>query len=75
MNNNLKSVSIIIRSKNESKWIGSCLKAIKNQIYNKKKTQIIVLDNDSSDGTKNIIKNIRLGSLTISQKSIILEML
>ena len=37
MNNNLKSVSIIIRSKNESKWIGSCLKAIKNQIYNKKK--------------------------------------
>ena len=68
MNNNLKSVSIIIRSKNESKWIGSCLKAIKNQKYNKKKTQIIVLDNDSSDGTKNIIKKYKVRVINYKPK-------
>ena len=37
MNNDFRSVTIIIRSKNESKWIGSCLKAVDNQDYEKKK--------------------------------------
>ncbi len=50
------SVTIIIRSKNESKWIGSCLKAVNNQNFEKKKIQIIVLDNESTDGTQAIVK-------------------
>jgi rhamnosyltransferase len=60
MNNLTKSVSIIIRSKNEAKWIGSCLKNVISQNYDKKKIQVIVLDNDSSDGTKEIIKKYKI---------------
>lgn len=56
MNSDFRSVTIIIRSKNESKWIGSCLKAVRDQNYNRKKIQVIVLDNDSNDGTQAIVK-------------------
>ena len=56
MNNDSRSITIIIRSKNESKWIGSCLKAIDDQDYEKKKIQVIVLDNLSTDGTQTIVK-------------------
>ena len=54
--------SIIIRTKNEAKWINSCLKAIKKQDFDQKKIQIIVLDNNSIDGTIDIVKkfNVKL---------------
>ena len=42
-------VSIIIRTKNEERWINSCLEAIFNQTYNK--FEIIIVDNESSDAT------------------------
>lgn len=45
---NLK-VSIIIRTKNEERWIGHCLKAIFNQNYNN--YEVIIVDNISDDGT------------------------
>lgn len=62
MKNINKSISIIIRSKNEAKWINSCLKAIKKQDFDQKKIQIIILDNNSNDGTINIVKkfNVKL---------------
>ena len=47
-------VSIIIRTKNESFWIGKCLHAIESQSYNN--YEIIVVDNSSSDNTLGIIK-------------------
>ena len=42
-------VSIIIRTKNEEKWISSCLKAVFRQTY--KDFEVIIVDNNSSDKT------------------------
>ena len=47
-------VSIIVRTKNESHWIGKCLHAIKNQNY--KNVEVIVVDNLSQDNTLQIVK-------------------
>jgi glycosyltransferase involved in cell wall biosynthesis len=69
MDNLSRSVSIIIRSKNESKWIGSCLKAIRNQNYDKKKIQVIVLDNNSVDGTKEIVKKYKIKLINYKPKN------
>ena len=41
--------SIIIRSKNEEKWIGLCLSMLFRQTY--KNFEVILVDNDSSDKT------------------------
>ena len=41
--------SIIIRTKNEERWISSCLKAIEKQLYDN--YEIIIVDNESSDST------------------------
>jgi len=48
-------VSIIIRTKNEERWIGSCLRAIYDQSY--KDFEIIIVDNNSSDKTIEKAKN------------------
>lgn len=45
-------VSVIIPTKNSSRTLESCLKSIKNQTY--KNIEIIVVDNFSSDDTKQI---------------------
>ena len=45
-------VSVIIRSKNEEKWIEQCLFSIKNQNYSDH--EIIIVDNDSTDNTLKI---------------------
>jgi len=42
-------VSIIIRSKNEERWIGSCLNEIREQSY--QNFEIILVDNKSTDKT------------------------
>jgi glycosyltransferase involved in cell wall biosynthesis len=47
----LPLVSIIVRTKNEEKWIESCLKRIENQSINSKNIEIIIVDNNSSDQT------------------------
>mgnify|MGYP000991695091 CR=1 FL=1 len=59
MTNSIKSVSIIIRTKNEAKWIGSCLRNILNQEYHNKK-EIIVVDNNSNDETREIVKKYKV---------------
>ena len=41
--------SIIIRTKNEERWINSCLDSIYNQTY--KNFEIILVDNLSNDKT------------------------
>jgi len=46
---NTPLVSIIIRTKNEERWIGSCLSAVKQQQYNN--YEIILVDNNSNDKT------------------------
>jgi len=52
INNHL--VSVIVPTKNSEKFIGQCLKSIKNQTY--KNLEIIVVDNNSTDNTKEIAK-------------------
>lgn len=47
-------VSIIITTKNEEKNIGNCLKSIREQDYPKDLIEIIVVDNNSTDKTKEI---------------------
>ena len=60
-------VSTIITTKNEAKNIGNCLRSIKNQTYlfhrnevtlrdPEDRIEIIVVDNNSTDGTKGIAK-------------------
>ena len=44
--------SIIVRTKNEERWIGQCLSAIEKQSYKNK--EIILVDNDSTDKTVQI---------------------
>jgi len=45
----LPMVSIIIRTKNEERWISSCLRGVFNQTYNN--IEVIVVDNNSEDQT------------------------
>ena len=47
--NESKKISLIIRSKNEEKWITSCLQSIFRQNY--KNFEIIIVDNESTDNT------------------------
>jgi len=47
-------VSVIITTKNEEKNIENCLRSIKNQNYPREKIEIIVVDNNSLDKTKEI---------------------
>ena len=59
----MPKVSIIIRTKNEEKWIKSCLNSLKNQDYDN--FEIILVDNDSSDATLNIVKDHALINKTL----------
>lgn len=53
----MKKVSIIIRTKNEERWIKSCIDAIYSQDYSNH--EIIVVDNKSEDFTLEIVKSYR----------------
>jgi len=47
-------ISIVITTKNEERNIENCLKSIRSQIYLANKIESIVIDNNSSDKTKEI---------------------
>ena len=49
-------VSVIVTTKNEEKNIGNCLESIKAQTYLQDKMEIIVVDNSSTDKTKEIAR-------------------
>lgn len=49
-------VSVIIATKNEEKNIENCLESIRNQSYPQENIEIIVVDNSSSDRTKEIAR-------------------
>ena len=46
----MKTVSVIVRTKNEEFWVGRCLEAILAQ-DTQYKIEIVIVDNESSDGT------------------------
>ncbi len=50
----LPFVDVVIAAKNEERYLGSCLEAIKAQDYPKERFQIHVVDNGSSDNTVRI---------------------
>ena len=50
----MNKISIIVRTKNEERWIGHCLKAIYKQDY--PLFEVILVDNDSTDNTIEIAK-------------------
>lgn len=56
-------VSIIIRTKNEEKWITSCIDAIKTQTY--KNIEIIIVDNQSTDKTLQKVRKNKIKTLSI----------
>lgn len=55
-----KTVSIIIRTRNEERWISACLESVFAQEF--KDFEVIIVDNDSTDKTKEKAK--RFDSLT-----------
>lgn len=59
-------VSVVIRTKNEAKWIGQCLFAASNQSL--VDYEIIVVDNESTDGTFEIAKAYDIKLLDISDE-------
>ena len=50
----MPNVSIVIRTRNEEKWLNSCLQAVFNQSY--KDFELIVVDDHSTDATLSIAK-------------------
>lgn len=54
--NNLPFVSVVITTKNEEKNIENCIKSIKTQTYPEDLIEIIVVDNNSTDRTKEIAR-------------------
>ena len=54
MKANLSLVSVVITTRNEEKNIENCLQSIKIQTYPQELIEIIVVDNNSTDKTKEI---------------------
>ena len=48
-------VSFIVRTKNEERWIGHCIQSIINN-FGREESDIIIIDNESSDETLQIVK-------------------
>ena len=68
MNSLLKKkplVSIIVRIKDEEKWITSCLKAIFDQDY--KNFELIIVDNNSSDHSRERAKRFKVKIINIKK--------
>ena len=58
MKKNNYLVSIIIRAKNEEKWISACLRSVFNQ--SNKNIEVIIVDNYSTDNTIKIINKFNI---------------
>jgi glycosyltransferase involved in cell wall biosynthesis len=61
-------VSIIINTKNEERHIRRCLDSIVNQSYPLNQIEVVVVDNNSSDKTKQISENFLHGPVPLNLK-------
>ncbi len=59
MKENFPFVSIIIPCFNEEKYIGKCLSSLLEQDCPKEKTEVLVVDGDSKDKTREISRKIQ----------------
>jgi rhamnosyltransferase len=57
----MPEISIIIRTKNEEKWIGHCLGMLEKQTF--KDFEIILVDNESTDYTVEVAKRYNLAKI------------
>ncbi len=64
----MPTISIIIRTKNEERWIGHCLKKIYQQDF--KDFEIILVDNNSTDQTIQIAKKFLISKILNIKKFI-----
>mgnify|MGYP001160120889 CR=1 FL=1 len=53
-NKKKSNISIILRTKNEEKWIGHAIQSILDHLY---KPEIIIIDNNSTDQTLDIVRH------------------
>ena len=53
MNNTFKKVSVVIRTKNEDRWIGHCIQSVLDHLDT---PEILVIDNNSTDRTFEIAR-------------------
>ncbi len=63
-----KKISIIVPVFNDEKNIGTCIISLLNQDYLKKYYEIIIVDNNSTDDTKKIIKKFKNINYVIEKK-------
>lgn len=68
MNSNLPLISVIITTKNEEKNIKNCLNSIKDQSYPFENIEIIVVDNNSTDKTKEKVEEFKRGFTLLNTK-------
>ena len=60
-----KKCSIIIRTKNEERWISSCLRSVFRQSY--KNIEVIIVDNESTDHTVERSKSFAVKIISIDE--------
>jgi GT2 family glycosyltransferase len=65
-----RSVTVVIPTQNEERYIGRCLRALKGLEYPTEKLQIRVVDNYSSDATNKIVSDFGVRLIEIDKKSI-----
>lgn len=56
-------ISIILPTFNAEKYLRRCIDSIINQTFDFNKIELIIIDDNSTDSTKNILKNIQLNIL------------
>ena len=59
-------ISVVVRAKNEARWIGRCLTALRHQLG--EALDIILVDNDSTDETVAIAQPFNVKVVTISRE-------
>ncbi|WP_053076168.1 glycosyltransferase [Marinobacter psychrophilus] len=63
----LDFISVIVPAHNEEKYLSQCLTSLINQDYPSDKYEIILVNNNSTDGTKKIAENFKI--ITIDKKT------
>ena len=58
-------ISIVIAARNEADYIGRCLDSLKQQTYPSDRFEILVVDDDSTDNTSQIVAATRMDNLRL----------
>ena len=53
LNKKKTKITFIIRTKNEERWIGHAIQSVLDRVY---RTEILIVDNNSTDKTLKIVK-------------------